>query len=129
MTINENNSFDNSIDDAAQSAGADENLTTNSPVRKRKRWFAPAITAAILVPALAIGGGVAAAAHKTIELDFDGDVSQITTWSGSVSGVLEQEGIELGEHVFDFFLRNKRQEWANYRSHVTPYELKTYLSL
>jgi glutamine synthetase len=35
----------------------------------------------------------------------------------------------LGEHVFDFFLRNKRREWANYRSHVTPFELKTYLSL
>lgn len=35
----------------------------------------------------------------------------------------------LGEHVFDFFLRNKRTEWANYRSHVTPYELRTYLSL
>jgi glutamine synthetase len=35
----------------------------------------------------------------------------------------------LGEHVFDFFLRNKRAEWANYRRHVTPYELKTYLSL
>ena len=35
----------------------------------------------------------------------------------------------LGEHVFDFFLRNKRAEWANYRSNVTPYELRTYLSL
>jgi glutamine synthetase len=35
----------------------------------------------------------------------------------------------LGEHVFDFFLRNKRREWATYRSHVTPYELKTYISL
>lgn len=35
----------------------------------------------------------------------------------------------LGEHVFDFFLRNKRAEWANYRSHVSLYELKTYLSL
>jgi glutamine synthetase len=35
----------------------------------------------------------------------------------------------LGEHVFDFFLRNKRTEWANYRSNVTPYELSTYLSL
>ncbi len=34
-----------------------------------------------------------------------------------------------GEHVFDFFLRNKRAEWENYRSHVTPFELKTYLSL
>jgi glutamine synthetase len=35
----------------------------------------------------------------------------------------------LGEHVFDFFLRNKRTEWENYRSHVTPFELRTYLSL
>lgn len=35
----------------------------------------------------------------------------------------------LGEHVFDYFLRNKRAEWENYRSHVTPYELKNYLSL
>ncbi|WP_278314834.1 type I glutamate--ammonia ligase [Lolliginicoccus levis] len=35
----------------------------------------------------------------------------------------------LGEHVFDFFLRNKRAEWEQYRSQVTPYELKTYLSL
>ena len=35
----------------------------------------------------------------------------------------------LGEHVFDFFLRNKRAEWENYRSHVTPFELKNYLSL
>jgi glutamine synthetase len=35
----------------------------------------------------------------------------------------------LGEHVFDFFLRNKRTEWENYRRQVTPYELQTYLSL
>ena len=35
----------------------------------------------------------------------------------------------LGEHVFDFVLRNKRTEWEIYRSQVTPYELKTYLSL
>ena len=33
----------------------------------------------------------------------------------------------LGEHVFDFFLRNKRSEWADYRRRVTPYELERYL--
>ena len=33
----------------------------------------------------------------------------------------------LGEHVFDFFLRNKRSEWDGYRRQVTPYELATYL--
>ena len=35
----------------------------------------------------------------------------------------------LGEHVFDFFLRNKRHEWESYRRQVTPYELSRYLSL
>ncbi|HEX2027151.1 MAG TPA: glutamine synthetase family protein [Nitriliruptorales bacterium] len=35
----------------------------------------------------------------------------------------------LGEHMFDFFLRNKRQEWHAYRRHVTPYELDRYLPL
>jgi glutamine synthetase len=33
----------------------------------------------------------------------------------------------LGEGVFDFFLRNKRAEWADYRRQVTPYELTRYL--
>jgi glutamine synthetase len=35
----------------------------------------------------------------------------------------------LGEHVFDFFLRNKRQEWSDYREQVTPFELSRYLPL
>jgi len=33
----------------------------------------------------------------------------------------------LGEHVFDFFLRNKRSEWADYRAQVTPFERERYL--
>ena len=33
----------------------------------------------------------------------------------------------LGEHVFDFFLRNKRQEWQDYRRQVTQFELDRYL--
>ncbi|MDT5023880.1 MAG: glutamine synthetase [Micromonosporaceae bacterium] len=33
----------------------------------------------------------------------------------------------LGEHVFDFFLRNKRSEWEDYRRVVTPYERQRYL--
>ena len=33
----------------------------------------------------------------------------------------------LGEHVFDFFLRNKRAEWDDYRQQVTPFELTRYL--
>jgi glutamine synthetase len=33
----------------------------------------------------------------------------------------------LGEHVFDFFLRNKRAEWQEYRSQVTVFERDRYL--
>ncbi|MDO8145261.1 MULTISPECIES: type I glutamate--ammonia ligase [Isoptericola] len=33
----------------------------------------------------------------------------------------------LGEHVFDYVLKNKRNEWDAYRAQVTPYELKTSL--
>jgi glutamine synthetase len=28
----------------------------------------------------------------------------------------------LGEHVFDFFLRNKRAEWEEYRGQVSVFE-------
>ena len=33
----------------------------------------------------------------------------------------------LGEHVFEWFLRNKRAEWAEFQSKVTPFELERYL--
>jgi glutamine synthetase len=33
----------------------------------------------------------------------------------------------LGEHVFEYFLRNKRAEWADYRRQVSAYELDRYL--
>ena len=39
----------------------------------------------------------------------------------------ELDADTLGEHVFDFFLRNKRAEFDAYRRRVTPYELETLL--
>ena len=33
----------------------------------------------------------------------------------------------LGEHIFEWFLRNKRHEWREYKTQVTPYELTRYL--
>jgi len=33
----------------------------------------------------------------------------------------------LGEQLFEFFLRNKRQEWDAYRQQVTEFELRRYL--
>jgi glutamine synthetase len=35
----------------------------------------------------------------------------------------------LGEHLFAYFLANKRQEWDEYASHVTQFEIDRYLPL
>jgi len=33
----------------------------------------------------------------------------------------------LGEHVFEYFILNKRREWAEYKAYVTPFEIERYL--
>jgi glutamine synthetase len=35
----------------------------------------------------------------------------------------------LGDHVFEWFIRNKQAEWSQYTSHVTQFELDRYLPL
>src|SRR5438309_6585802 len=35
----------------------------------------------------------------------------------------------LGDHVVEYLVRNKRQEWDAYKAYVTPYELERYLPL
>lgn len=35
----------------------------------------------------------------------------------------------LGEHVFEWFLRNKRKEWDRYQRHVSRFELEEYLPI
>jgi glutamine synthetase len=35
----------------------------------------------------------------------------------------------LGEHLFEYFLANKRREWRDYSAHVTQFELDRYLPL
>src|SRR5947208_5090505 len=35
----------------------------------------------------------------------------------------------LGEHVHEFLIRNKREEWDSYKAYVTPYELERYLPI
>ena len=33
----------------------------------------------------------------------------------------------LGEHIFEWFVRNKRHEWRQYKTQVTPFEIDRYL--
>jgi glutamine synthetase len=35
----------------------------------------------------------------------------------------------LGDHLFEWFLRNKRNEWDRYQRHVSRYELEEYLPI
>ena len=57
----------------------------------------------------------------------------ITSLPGSLAEALaEMEHSELvaetlGEHVFEWFIRNKRAEWADYKTQVTQFELDRYL--
>ena len=49
---------------------------------------------------------------------------------GEAVAVMEESELVadvLGEQVFDFYLRNKWQEWSEYRSQVTRFELDRYL--
>jgi glutamine synthetase len=57
----------------------------------------------------------------------------IISLPGSLAEALElMEGSELvkstlGEHVFEWFLRNKWEEWRDYKAHVSRFELDRYL--
>ncbi|MBV9412480.1 MAG: type I glutamate--ammonia ligase [Acidimicrobiia bacterium] len=59
----------------------------------------------------------------------------VTALPGSLEeAVIEMEQSELvaealGEHVFEWFIRNKRIEWDDYKTYVTPYELEHYLPI
>jgi glutamine synthetase len=51
---------------------------------------------------------------------------------GSALSVMESSELvahALGEHVFEFFLRNKAAEWETYRRQVTFFERQRYLPL
>ena len=41
------------------------------------------------------------------------------------SSQLVQEA--LGEHIFEWFLRNKRREWREYKTQVSQFEIDRYL--
>ena len=60
---------------------------------------------------------------------------QILSLPGSLNeAVADMEQSELmaetlGEHVFEWFIRNKRAEWASYKTHISQFELDRYLPL
>ncbi|UFU07397.1 resuscitation-promoting factor [Ruania halotolerans] len=84
-------------DEATTEEVSAEEATAEQPVRRaRRRMLAGALAAVALV----LGGGSVAfaAAHKHVEIDLDGQTYTHNTFAGSVSGLLAEAGIELGEH-------------------------------
>ena len=53
---------------------------------------------AALVVALVAGGGVVAAAHKTVPVTVDGQQQEVGTLAGSVEGALDSAGLTIAEH-------------------------------
>ncbi len=67
--------------------------TARTTARRRRRW---PLVAGVAATALVAGGAVGYAdARKTITLDVDGRATTLTTFAGSVGGVLEDEGIDV----------------------------------
>src|SRR6478736_7410841 len=64
--------------------------------RRSRRGRVRLIGAATAVVVLATGGVAVADAHKTVTLDVDGVTTTVSTFSGSVDGLLAEQKLELG---------------------------------
>lgn len=73
---------------------SDDGSPTASPGNRRWRRVLP-ITAGALALALAGGGAAYAAAHKTVTLDVDGVQTAVSTFAGSVNGLLADEHVTV----------------------------------
>ena len=66
--------------------------------RGNRRRGAALIAGALALGLAGTGAAVASDAHKRVTIDVDGDVRSVTTWSGSVAGVLAENGLTLADH-------------------------------
>ncbi|MDO8144014.1 ubiquitin-like domain-containing protein [Isoptericola sp. 178] len=70
-------------------------VTRTHRVRRRRT-----LIASFTVGALALGVGSAVGvsqAHKTVTLDVDGETRSVGTFAGDVDGLLDEQGVDLGE--------------------------------
>ncbi len=76
---------------------APDHSATSAPRGRRRRRTV--LIGTLVAASLAVSGGAYAvsAAHKTITLDVDGQVTTISTFAGSVQGVLEDRDVRLSE--------------------------------
>jgi uncharacterized protein YabE (DUF348 family) len=65
--------------------------------RRSRRGRVRLVGAATAVVVLATGGVAVADAHKTVTLDVDGVTTTVSTFAGSVDGLLEEQDLHLGQ--------------------------------
>ncbi|ADG73763.1 Transglycosylase domain protein [Cellulomonas flavigena DSM 20109] len=61
---------------------------------RRLRW--PLVAAGTAALVVAAGGVAYAQAHKTVALDVDGEITRVSTFAGSVEGLLTDHEVEVG---------------------------------
>ncbi|MHA7133415.1 transglycosylase family protein [Oerskovia turbata] len=93
------NPFDRTAHAASDTAPAPSNpdgveAEASAPTTtKHRRW--PLIAGATAVALVATGAVAYGSAKKTVELDVDGEVTTVTTFAGSVEGLLAEEGVRV----------------------------------
>ncbi|MBM7821056.1 uncharacterized protein YabE (DUF348 family) [Cellulosimicrobium cellulans] len=63
--------------------------------RRRRRW--PLVAGATAVVLLATGAVAYGSARKTVQLDVDGQITSVTTFAGSVEGLLAEQDVAVGD--------------------------------
>lgn len=66
--------------------------------RSRRRRLPLLVALAVLGVGAGAGAAVLEEAHKSVLLDVDGEIRRVTTFAGSVEGLLRAHGVEVGEH-------------------------------
>ena len=84
-----------------------------------------------LAYAVMLAAGLKGVEEKYVLSDSNDPISLPTDLNEAIA---EMEGSELvrevlGEHVFEYVLRNKRAEWLDYSRQVSAYELDRYLPI
>ncbi|WP_245993185.1 G5 domain-containing protein [Xylanimonas allomyrinae] len=85
---------------AADTTATTTATTTDTPARRRSaRSRRLPLVAGLVTASLAVSGGAVAYAdaHKNVTLDVDGHLTTISTFAGSVQGLLDARGVRVNE--------------------------------
>jgi glutamine synthetase len=107
------------------------NIGTNRPAATRIEYRAPDPACnPYLALSVILAAGLAGIENGYELATGDGPAERLPTTLAEALDAMEASALmkeTLGEHVFEWFLRNKRREWQRYEHHVSRFELEQYL--